>query len=124
MLDYTGTSICYESPFRLQETLLQLSAIAPNRQVAVVRELTKIFEEVVQGTAKELANHWKEAPPKGEIVLLIAYDPTPMQLAWDHLTPEEHIQWAQESLLLSRKEAIQLVAKQRGISKRSLYHSD
>mgnify|MGYP003417685468 CR=1 FL=1 len=121
ILDYQGTSICYESPFRLQETLLQLAKMAPHRPVAVVRELTKVFEEVVRGTAEELSYHWKDSPPKGEIVLLIAYESKQDSTEWAHLTPEEHIQWVQESLLLSRKEAIQLVAKQRGISKKTLY---
>ncbi len=121
MLDYRGTSVCYESPFRLQETLLQLAKMAPDRPVAVVRELTKVFEEVVQGTAEELSLQWKDSPPKGELVLLIAHEPKKESTEWAHLTPEEHIQWVQESLLLSRKEAIQLVAKQRGISKKKLY---
>ena len=42
------------------------------REAAVVREATKIFEEVVRGTLGHLAARWKDAPPKGEITLVVA----------------------------------------------------
>jgi 16S rRNA (cytidine1402-2'-O)-methyltransferase len=62
--------VAFESPHRLPATLRSLAAADPLRQVAVCRELTKRFEEVVRGTAAELAD-WAAEPPKGEITLVL-----------------------------------------------------
>ncbi len=67
------TIILYESPHRLLKTLLELAvAFGPERQAAVCRELTKIYEETRKGTLQELAAHYEKHPPKGEIVIVIA----------------------------------------------------
>ena len=63
-------AVAFESPKRLPATLRSLGAAAPDRPVAVCRELTKRFEEVVRGRAAELAEHFVEAP-KGEITLVL-----------------------------------------------------
>jgi 16S rRNA (cytidine1402-2'-O)-methyltransferase len=63
-------TVAFESPRRLPATLRSLAAAAPAREVAVCRELTKRFEEVVRGTATEIAARFAE-PPKGEITLVI-----------------------------------------------------
>jgi 16S rRNA (cytidine1402-2'-O)-methyltransferase len=63
--------VAFESPQRLPATLRALAAAAPERQVAVCRELTKRFEEVVRGSAAALAGRYAEAP-KGEITLVLA----------------------------------------------------
>ena len=62
--------VAFESPARLPATLRSLAAFAPERPVAVCRELTKAFEEVARGTAAELAARFAE-PPKGEITLVV-----------------------------------------------------
>src|SRR5206468_615302 len=62
--------VAFESPQRLPKSLRSLAAFEAERQVAVCRELTKRFEEVVRGTAAELAERFPE-PPKGEITLVI-----------------------------------------------------
>ena len=62
------TIIAFESPRRLAESL---SSIDPDRDVAVCRELTKLHEEVVRGTAGELAARYAESPPRGEIGLVV-----------------------------------------------------
>ncbi len=72
LLAYEGTSICYESPYRLVKTLKALCTLSPSRKVAVVRELTKIHEECRRGTAQDLCNHYSKISVKGEIVLLIS----------------------------------------------------
>jgi 16S rRNA (cytidine1402-2'-O)-methyltransferase len=66
-----GTLVAFESPRRLPATLALLAELDPGREVAVCRELTKVHEEVVRGTAAELAERYADAPPKGEIVLVI-----------------------------------------------------
>ncbi|MGZ8783281.1 MAG: 16S rRNA (cytidine(1402)-2'-O)-methyltransferase [Gaiellaceae bacterium] len=63
-------AVAFESPQRLPATLLSLAAALPDRRVAVCRELTKRFEEIVRGTAGEVAERFPE-PPKGELTLVI-----------------------------------------------------
>jgi 16S rRNA (cytidine1402-2'-O)-methyltransferase len=63
-------AVAFESPQRLPATLRSLASAAPGRRVAVCRELTKQFEEVVRGSAAEVAARFAEAP-KGEITLVI-----------------------------------------------------
>lgn len=64
--------ILYESPHRLAKTLAELSEIfGKDRNAAVCRELTKMFEETRKGTLEELAQHYEKHAPKGEIVLVI-----------------------------------------------------
>jgi 16S rRNA (cytidine1402-2'-O)-methyltransferase len=67
-----ATLVAFESPRRLPATLALLAELDPERDVAVCRELTKLHEEVVRGSASELAARWAERPPKGEIVLVLA----------------------------------------------------
>jgi 16S rRNA (cytidine1402-2'-O)-methyltransferase len=74
------TLIAFESPRRLAATLALLAARDPERQVAVCRELTKLYEEVRRGSAAQLAAHYGENPPRGEVVLVCAAAP-PGQVA-------------------------------------------
>jgi len=67
-----GTLVAFESPRRLPATLELLAELDAEREVAVCRELTKAHEEVVRGTAAELAARYAAGPPKGEIVLVLA----------------------------------------------------
>lgn len=67
------TMIIYESPFRLVKTLEQLaSVLGANRQASVSREISKLHEETQRGTLEELAAHFKQKPPKGEIVMIVS----------------------------------------------------
>ncbi|MGC9151950.1 MAG: 16S rRNA (cytidine(1402)-2'-O)-methyltransferase [Microbacter sp.] len=67
------TMIFYESPFRLVKTLQQLAQeLGDDRRASVSRELTKLYEETLRGTLAELATHFTQKPPKGEIVLIVA----------------------------------------------------
>jgi 16S rRNA (cytidine1402-2'-O)-methyltransferase len=67
-----GTLVAFESPRRVPATLALLADVEPGREVAVCRELTKVHEEVVRGPAAELAARYAGAPPKGEVVLVLA----------------------------------------------------
>ena len=66
-----GTLVAFESPRRLPATLEVLASVDPAREAAVCRELTKLNEEVVRGTASELAERYAGAPPRGEVVLVV-----------------------------------------------------
>jgi 16S rRNA (cytidine1402-2'-O)-methyltransferase len=66
-----GTLVAFESPRRLPATLALVAELDPGRPVAVCRELTKVHEEVVRGSAAELAERYAGAQPKGEVVLVL-----------------------------------------------------
>ena len=63
--------VAFESPRRVATSLAALASVDPERAVAVCRELTKIHEEVVRGTASSLAERYAEEPPRGEVVLVV-----------------------------------------------------
>ena len=112
-----ATLAFYESGPRLAVTLAALHAGLGDRPAAVGRELTKKFEEMVTGTLSELAARWANAPPKGEIVVLIG-PPLPPPVA----TAE-----ALDSALLGAlatlrvKDAARQVAEQLGLPKSDVY---
>ncbi len=67
------TMIFYESPYRLVKTLRQLAEVfGDDRQASVCREISKIHEESVRGTLTEVADHFTETEPRGEIVIIVA----------------------------------------------------
>lgn len=65
------TVVAFESPRRLARSLAALAELDASRPVAVCRELTKMHEEVVRGTAAELAVRYAESPPRGEVAVVI-----------------------------------------------------
>ncbi|MBQ2291012.1 MAG: 16S rRNA (cytidine(1402)-2'-O)-methyltransferase [Paludibacteraceae bacterium] len=72
LAELTHTMIIYESPFRLVKTLEQLAEfMGNNRRASVSREISKLHEDTQRGTLEELIVHFKQTPPKGEIVLIV-----------------------------------------------------
>jgi 16S rRNA (cytidine1402-2'-O)-methyltransferase len=67
--------VAFESPKRVAASLAVLAELDPARPVAVCRELTKLHEEVVRGSAAELAARYAEAEPRGEVVLVVGGAP-------------------------------------------------
>lgn len=70
--DIDTTLIFYETSNRIVKTLTQAAEFFGNREMAVAREITKVYEECLNGTAPELIGHFQEREPKGEMVLMIA----------------------------------------------------
>ena len=68
------TAVVYESPYRVGDLLADLAAVAPNARVVVARELSKLHEELVRGTAEELAQRYAVTPPKGEVTVVFGTD--------------------------------------------------
>lgn len=66
-----ATLVFYESPNRLSDALLDMATVLGDRPAAVTRELTKLFEEVVEGRLSELAARYRDDPPRGEIVVVV-----------------------------------------------------
>jgi len=113
-----GTLILYEAPHRLVETLAAIIAIMGERQVVVARELTKLHEECLHGTASEVRALVQDGRERGEVVILIA--PADETSAPEGPLPEEQLR-----LALARghtvKEAAALVAAATGLPRRELY---
>jgi len=65
------TFVIYESPYRVADLLADLAAVAPAAKVAVARELSKMHEEIVRGSADELAARFAKSPTKGEVTVVV-----------------------------------------------------
>jgi 16S rRNA (cytidine1402-2'-O)-methyltransferase len=116
--DYASTLVFYEAPHRIVETLAAVEQALGDRPVVVARELTKMHEELLRGTAAEVrAALSARESVRGEITLLIgkragvAEDDTPLTDAVDACVAQG----------MSRMEAIKTVAHRRGLSKREVY---
>ncbi len=111
-----ATLVAFESPKRLPATLAVVAARAPERPVAVCRELTKLHEEVARGTAADLAARFA-APPKGEVALVLGAVEAPA--AGDHAVESALAELRERGL--GAKDAARLVALLTGRSARDLY---
>lgn len=122
----TRTMIVYEAPHRLVRTLKELSdTLGADRRITICRELTKHYEEAYRTTFTEALARYEAEDPKGECVIVIEGRGIreireEQQRAWDEMTIEEHMELylAQG---VEKKEAMKMVAKDRGISKRDVY---
>ena len=110
-------AVAFESPRRLPATLRSLAAADPGRTIAVCRELTKLHEQVVRGSAEEVAAAFTE-PPKGEITLIVgpAAKAEPTELAAAAQGVAELV-----AAGLPRRKAAEVVARLTGLSRRRLY---
>ena len=121
----TRTIIIYEAPHHLKKTLKDLKDSLGNRKMALCRELTKQFEEVLHFTVDEAVNYYSVNEPRGEYVLCIE-GKSRQEIrqeeheSWQELSIEEHMK-LYENKGLDRKECMKQVAKDRGISKREVY---
>jgi 16S rRNA (cytidine1402-2'-O)-methyltransferase len=122
ILQYTGTTVCYESPHRLLEILKTIETLDPKRPLCIARELTKKFEEILRGSAPQLLQRWKDDDVKGEIVLLISGHEEQEAIDWSTLSPASHVNYMIQTFGLTRQEAIVAVAKIRSVSKRDIYN--
>jgi len=119
LADADGTLIFYEAPHRILETLEDVETVMPGRPVVIARELTKIHEEFLRGSAAEVRAQLAAKPSvKGEITLLLGRPAK--HVAPQTTTPEEEVR-ALETEGVSRMDAVKRVAKARGLPKRELY---
>jgi 16S rRNA (cytidine1402-2'-O)-methyltransferase len=114
---WTWPLVAFESPRRLPATLASLAGADPGRAVAVCRELTKVHEEVVRGSARELSEHFVEAP-KGEVTLVIgaATGTEPADLREASAAVGELV-----AAGLPRRQAVDVIARVTGVPRNSLY---
>lgn len=125
----TRTIILYEAPHKLLKTLKDLEEVlGEDRKISLVREISKRHEEVIRttlGLAGSLYNDSQENRARGEFVLVIEGKSIRQVQdeaikSWEELSIKEHIK-IYEDKGVDRKEAMKLVAKDRGISKRDVY---
>ncbi len=120
----TRTMVFYEAPHKLRKTLGDLEkAFGGNRRIAVVRELTKIHEEVWRTTLHEAAAHYRETEPKGEYVLVIAGREPEIGKGREDYTLEEAAGLAKELMNggSSASEAAREAARATGLKKGEIY---
>ena len=112
-----ATLVFYESGPRLAACLATLAAELGNREAAVTREITKRFEEAVTGTLSMLAACYAEAPPKGEIVIVVAPPGEPAPASAE----DSDAALAEALTRLSTGQAASEVAKKLGLDRKALY---
>lgn len=121
----TRTIIIYEAPHHLVKTLEDLYQALGERKITICRELTKKYETAFLTTFSQALEHYREQEPKGECVMVIQGKSVEEiqreeKESWEEMSLEEHMLYY-ESQGKDRKEAMKLVAKDRGVSKRDVY---
>lgn len=121
----TRTIILYEAPHRLLRTLEELLEALGDRKATVCRELTKKYETAFQTTLQQALEYYEAQEPKGECVIVVEGKSVgqikeEQARAFEEMSLEEHMK-RYEDQGIERKEAMRLVAKDRGIKKRDVY---
>ena len=121
----TRTIVLYEAPHHLSQTLKELYENLGNRQVSLCRELTKKHEQMLKVSLEDAINYYEEQEPRGEFVIVVQGKDyreieKELQQEWMILSIEEHMKHYEEQGI-SHKEAMRMVAKDRGVSKRDIY---
>ncbi|MBN1309881.1 MAG: 16S rRNA (cytidine(1402)-2'-O)-methyltransferase [Anaerolineae bacterium] len=123
LVDLPYTLVLYEAPHRLLDTLVDLSAVLGTRQIAVARELTKLYEQVWRGTVDEAIDYFEQSKPRGEFTLVIAGAPSDVKQSWT----EEQVKAALAARLAAgepRSTAARAVAEESGWPRRTVYDLD
>ena len=119
------TLLLYEAPHRLKETVKALAeAFGGSRQIVLARELTKRYEEFLRGTLEEAVSWVESNEIRGEFCIVIAGNDDVEEVAeiwWKDISIPTHVEMVMEKENVSSKEAIKLVASDRGLSKRDVY---
>lgn len=113
------TIIFYESPYRIRDTLFDLLDICGDRETVLTRELTKVFEEVIRGKTSEIIRKLEERQIKGEITLLLSGNIDKNKT--DDTSIMNLLSEYQKKFDLPMKDLINMVSKDKGISKRDVY---
>jgi 16S rRNA (cytidine1402-2'-O)-methyltransferase len=111
-----ATLIFYEGPSRLAAALADMSEVLGDRQAAIGRELTKRHEEVRRGSLTTLAAHYRDKPPRGEVVIVVS-PPEPVTARPVDLDTQLDEKLAR----LSLRDAVAELAAETGLARRALY---
>lgn len=118
--DVPATIVFYEAPHRLAASLAGCAEVLGPRPAAVVRELTKLHEDVVRGDLRTLTDHFREANVKGEIVIVIDRGGEPIAGAAEKASLAERVSELASSGI-DRREALKIAAKEFGVSRSEAY---
>ncbi len=123
----TRTVIIYEAPHHLKATLAELFQALGDRRITLCRELTKKHEDKMATTLKAAIEYYEENDPRGEYVLVIeGLDKNEVEQkareSFESMTIPEHME-IYLSQGIDKKEAMKMVAKDRGVSKRDIYNA-
>ncbi len=120
---YRNTLIFYEGPTKVKGTLVDLKEILGDRRCAVVRELTKLYEEVLRGTLSDMIAHFNETDPKGEFVIVVEgeNEQNREEQFWEKLSIPDHVEYYINTGN-DKKTAIRLCANDRGLPKSEVYN--
>lgn len=118
-----NTLIFYEGPTKLRGTLCDLLDTFGDRNAAVARELTKIYEQVLRGTLSELISHFETTEPRGEFVIIVegTKELPEEEKFWSKLSVEDHVAYY-VGTGETKKDAVRLVANDRGVPKNEIYN--
>lgn len=121
----TRTIILYEAPHHLCKTLQELKDALGDRKIVLCKELTKKFESVTVTNLFEITNYYENHEPRGEYVLVVeGIDRKRLadeeQKSWEEMSLQEHMVFYEEQGY-ENKEAMKMVAKDRGVTKREIY---
>lgn len=116
----TRTVVFYEAPHRIKETLNDLLKFVGNRNIAIAREMTKIYEEVLCLSIEKALTHFEETVPRGEFVIVLQGAEDVVQDDFSEISLENHIDYY-FGLGMDLKEAIKQVAQDRGLPKSEVY---
>ena len=127
MKNESRTIIIYEAPHHLKGTLKELFDTLQDRRITLCRELTKKFESVMPTTIAGAMSYYEENDPRGEYVLVIEgksfkKQDEEKQSGFAEMSIEDHMK-IYEDQGIDKKEAMKLVAKDRGVSKRDIYNA-
>jgi 16S rRNA (cytidine1402-2'-O)-methyltransferase len=115
------TIIIYEAPHRLVSLLNDLQKALGNRNISIVRELTKVYEEILPMTLSQAVDYYKERTPRGEFVIVLEGAQKDSKTRdFSHISIEEHLKEYLKAGL-NKKEAVKQVAKDRNIPKNEVY---
>ena len=125
LVNETRTIIMYEAPHRLVRTLQELLEHLGNRRITICRELTKKHETAFTTTLEEAVAYYEGNEPKGECVLVMegkSHEELRREevAKWEEMSIEEHMDYYMNQGV-DKKDAMKLVAKDRGIGKRDVY---
>lgn len=112
------TAVCYESPKRLLNTLEMILKICGNIDIAIARETTKVYEEFLRGKIKNITELLKNRDIKGEVTLILSNF---LRERKEEIPIADDIEYYQRELGLPLKDAANIIAKERNISKREVY---
>lgn len=122
----TRTIIMYEAPHRLLRTLVELQEVfGSDRELSICKELTKKHENTLMSSFADAISYYEENEPRGEYVLVIKGKSfkeieSEKQKEFDQMTISEHLDMYMQKGI-DKKEAMKMVAKDRGVSKRDIY---